>query len=97
MFDNAWGAVRSGGFYVIEDLACTYNPAYTEKFRKNFGGDVTNKRQVISALLDKLMQAVDPLSSADARASEVVTGTERICGHHRCGGQIEIRWRCRGA
>jgi hypothetical protein len=62
MFDNAWGAVRSGGFYVIEDLACTYNPAYTEKFRKNFGGDVTNKRQVISALLDKLMQAVDARS-----------------------------------
>jgi 8-demethyl-8-alpha-L-rhamnosyltetracenomycin-C 2'-O-methyltransferase len=59
MFNNTWGAVRSGGYYVIEDLACTYNPAYTEQFRKHFDPEVKNNRLAIAALLDGLMRMVD--------------------------------------
>jgi len=51
--------VRSGGYYVIEDLSCTYNADYAEKFRKHFGGNLPNDRRHIANLLDELTKMID--------------------------------------
>lgn len=59
MFENCWSNVRSGGYYVIEDLSCTYNPNYTEQYRKHFDKDAVNDRKFILKLMDSLMHVVD--------------------------------------
>lgn len=59
MFHNCFKNVAEGGYYVIEDLGCTYNAAYTEQFRKYFNPTVTNYRVEILKLMDYLMQQVD--------------------------------------
>lgn len=51
--------VRSGGYYVIEDLGCTYSPEYTAKFNQHFGGNKPNDRERIADLLDELTRMVD--------------------------------------
>ena len=51
--------VRSGGYYVIEDLGCTYNPEYTEKFNQHFGGNKPNNRKHIANLLDEATKMID--------------------------------------
>ena len=35
-FVHCWKWVKPGGFYVIEDMACTYNDAYRDKYNKHF-------------------------------------------------------------
>lgn len=59
MFRNCWGWVRPGGYYVVEDLLCTYNEAYTQQFRQHFDPKAVNDRTAILAMLDALMRAVD--------------------------------------
>jgi hypothetical protein len=59
MFSNCFQDVAHGGYYVIEDLGCTYNPAYTEQFRKYFNPAVVNSRAEIVKFMDYLMQEVD--------------------------------------
>ena len=59
MFMNCFSNVRSGGYYVIEDMGCTYNPAYTEQFRKHFNPAAVNSRGEILKFMDYLMQEVD--------------------------------------
>jgi hypothetical protein len=59
MFENCWDNVRYGGYYVIEDLGCTYSDSYTEQFRKHFNPDAVNRRESIFGLLDWLMKNVD--------------------------------------
>ena len=59
MFQNCFKNVAEGGYYVIEDLGCTYNPAYTEQFRKYFNPAVVNSRAEIIKFMDYLMQKVD--------------------------------------
>lgn len=59
MFQKCFDAVASGGYYVIEDLGCTYNLLYTEQFRKYFRKDAVNSRGTITMFLDSLMQWTD--------------------------------------
>ena len=59
MFHNCFKNVAEGGYYVIEDLGCTYNPAYTEQFRKYFNSAAVNSRTEILKFMDYLMQKVD--------------------------------------
>jgi hypothetical protein len=59
MFHNCFRNVAEGGYYVIEDLGCTYNPAYTEQFRKYFNPSAINYRAEILKLMDYLMREVD--------------------------------------
>ena len=59
MFQNCWDRVKYGGYYVIEDLGCTYSDSYTEQFRKYFNPDAVNRRESIFGLVDWLMKDVD--------------------------------------
>ena len=58
-FQLCWQKLIPGGFYVIEDLACTYNPQYTEKHNTIFSRSIKNDRQSFLKLLDSLMRACD--------------------------------------
>lgn len=51
--------VRSGGYYVVEDMGCTYNADYAAKFNKAFGNNKPNDRNVILTLFDQLSRMVD--------------------------------------
>lgn len=59
MYVNCFNRVRSGGYYVIEDLGCTYSPAYTEQFRRYFNPKAVNNRDEILRLMDRLMRDTD--------------------------------------
>lgn len=59
MFKNCWPWVRSGGYYIIEDLGCTYSPSYTEQFRAHFDPAAVNDRRAILTMMDHLMRCVD--------------------------------------
>lgn len=59
MFSNCFQDVAHGGYYVIEDLSCTYSPAYTEQFRRYFNPAAINSRSEILKLMDYLMREVD--------------------------------------
>jgi hypothetical protein len=59
MFDNCWQWVKPGGFYVIEDLKCTYDPAYTQQFKKIFDPAAVNDRAALMGMMDVLMRRVD--------------------------------------
>jgi len=59
-FNSAWSRLRSGGYYIVEDLACTYNPQYTENFRNNFSQPhIRNERNTLLHLVDSLMRDCD--------------------------------------
>lgn len=59
MFQNCYRNVVANGYYIIEDLGCTYSPAYTEQFRKYFNPAAVNSRVEILKFMDYLMQEVD--------------------------------------
>lgn len=59
MFNNCYRNVVANGYYIIEDLGCTYNPAYTEQFRKYFNPAAINNRGEILKFMDYLMREVD--------------------------------------
>lgn len=59
MFKNCWPWVRKGGYYIIEDLGCTYSDAYTQQFRKHFDPAAVNDRGAIIRMMDHLMKCVD--------------------------------------
>lgn len=59
MYVNCFNRVRSGGYYVIEDLGCTYNEEYTKQYRKYFDPKAVNSRSEILKFMDYLMQEVD--------------------------------------
>ena len=51
--------VRSGGFYVIEDMACTYNDAYRDKYNKHFSKSLKNDRELMKTLWDAIAREID--------------------------------------
>jgi hypothetical protein len=51
--------VRSGGYYVIEDMSCTYNADYAAKFNQHFGTKKPNDRKLMLSLFDELSRMVD--------------------------------------
>lgn len=51
--------LRSGGYYVIEDMSCTYNADYAAKLNKRFDANKPNDRNLILSLFDKISRMVD--------------------------------------
>lgn len=62
-FNRCWSWVKPGGFYVIEDLSCTYNEQYTQKFREHFNASVKNDRNYMIAFFDQLFRSIDSKST----------------------------------
>lgn len=62
IFKNSWPSVNPGGFYIVEDLSCTYNPNYTKQFSSTFNRKVINDRATILSFLDAVMRLVDQRS-----------------------------------
>ena len=62
-FKNCWDWTAPGGYYVIEDLGCTYSPAYTQQFRQHFDATAKNDRSNFVALVDALMKVCDEKGS----------------------------------
>jgi hypothetical protein len=65
-FRLSWDKVRPGGFYVIEDLACTYNPAYTNEFRTRFRSSAENNRGTVLQMIDSIMRHIDTKGTVEA-------------------------------
>lgn len=59
MFRNCWDWVLPGGYYVIEDLRCTYNEAYLNQYRAHFDPQAVNDRRAVLVLMDELMRVCD--------------------------------------
>jgi hypothetical protein len=59
MFVNCFNRVRSGGYYVIEDLGCTYNDEYTKQYRKYFDPKAVNSRDSIARFMSDIMRWTD--------------------------------------
>jgi len=62
IFKNCWRAVKPGGFYIVEDLSCTYDPNYTTQFTNTFKRQVINDRSTVLNFLDSVMRYVDQRS-----------------------------------
>ena len=58
-FQSLWKRVNSGGYYIVEDLRCTYNPNYAAHMERTFGEKVENSRSTILSLMDTLMKSCD--------------------------------------
>lgn len=58
-FKYTWDFLRPKGYYIVEDLKCTYSQAYTDGFRKNFSMAAQNKRETILRFVDWLMRQAD--------------------------------------
>lgn len=58
-FANCWPTVVPGGYYVIEDLSCTYGGGYARQFESSFGRKVENNRETITKFVDVMMQSID--------------------------------------
>ena len=56
---SLWERVNPGGYYVIEDMSCTYKPNYTTHIKETYGETVINSRSTILSLLDTLMRSCD--------------------------------------
>lgn len=55
-FEKQWPWLKSGGFYVVEDLRCTYHPAYTVPFPH----DPEDKdRSHFMGMLDRILRRCD--------------------------------------
>ena len=54
--------VRPGGYYVIEDLGCTYDEGYAARFRRNFNSTLPNDRKQITGLFDAVSRMIDSKS-----------------------------------
>ena len=58
-FSIVWAKIRPGGFYVVEDLSCTYNEAYKDQLKDNLGITTENKRATFVNFVDMLLKAID--------------------------------------
>ena len=64
-FNNCWSWLAPGGYYVIEDLGCTYNEAYTKQYREHFDPLAKNDRNQIANLVNTLMVSIDQKQTAE--------------------------------
>jgi hypothetical protein len=55
---HCWKWVKPGGYYVIEDMGCTYNDGYRDKFNKHFGKDLKNDRNLMLQMFDALSREI---------------------------------------
>ena len=55
-FDKQWPWLKSGGLYFIEDLRCTYHPAYTVPFPVD---EADKDRGLLMDLFDRLLRRCD--------------------------------------
>lgn len=62
-FNLLWPRVKDGGWYIIEDLSCTYNTPYTEEMNKRLGMNFVNSRSTILKLMDLLCRSIDSKSN----------------------------------
>ena len=58
-FVHCWKWVKPGGFYVIEDMACTYNDGYRDKYNKHFSKCLKNDRELMKTLWDAIAREID--------------------------------------
>ena len=58
-FESCWSWIKSGGYYIIEDLSCTYKEEYTRQFNNTFNRTVENKRETFLLFADALMKHCD--------------------------------------
>lgn len=58
-FVHCWKWVKPGGYYVIEDMACTYNDAYRDKYNKHFSKSLKNDRELMKTLWDAIAREID--------------------------------------
>ena len=58
-FRGSWKYLKSGGFYIVEDLRCTYSEDYARQFRANFNPNSVNNRESFLWLVDELMRLAD--------------------------------------
>jgi SAM-dependent methyltransferase len=59
LFINCWKLVKPGGYYVIEDLRCTYNDQYKTDYERTFNCKVNNDRSLFIDLFDKILKQID--------------------------------------
>ncbi len=62
-FKKNWNCLKPGGFYVIEDVACTYNSKYTKEFNATFKTQFANTRSIFMDLIDLLMRSADQMQN----------------------------------
>lgn len=65
LFMNCWKLVKPGGFYVIEDLRCTYNDQYSKDYENTFNCKVNNDRRLFIDLLDRIFKHIDNKSDIE--------------------------------
>jgi hypothetical protein len=58
-FQHCLTWVKPGGFYVIEDMSCTYNDDYRVKFMKHFGQNLKNDRSLMLDIFDQVTRKID--------------------------------------
>ena len=63
-FESCWPWIKPSGYYIVEDLSCTYKEEYTQSFIKTFGREVKNKRETFLLLVDALMKHCDSKKEA---------------------------------
>ena len=60
---NAWGWVKPGGAYVIEDLACTYSERYSHEYIQLFNREPKNDRELLMSEVDTILRKIDSKTS----------------------------------
>lgn len=58
-FESCWAWIKPEGYYIVEDLSCTYKQEYTQQFNNTFNRNVENKRETFLLFVDALMRHCD--------------------------------------
>lgn len=58
-FNHCWSWVKPGGFYIVEDMLCTYSEKYKLDYNQQFGLEKSNDRNRILEMMDFIMKNID--------------------------------------